>query len=182
MHRIQPGDRPHQPGLVAAKVDLVQHQDGGRFRLFQRVQQLLFLFRKGLGAVLDEQHGVDVCHSVLHRFQHMTAQLGGGLVQTRRVHKDHLRFTDRLDAGDACACGLGLGADGCDLFADDGVEQGGLPGVGVSGEGHENRFCHASVSSGWLVKVASLEMPSSPRTSSSFSRILRSSSGLVSWS
>ena len=77
-------------------------------------------------------------------------------------------------------CGLGLTE--ANLLPDDGVQQGGFSRIGVSGEGDKNGFCgHESRPSVW-VKVASLEMPSAPRTSSSFSRIWRSSSGLVSWS
>ena len=109
--RIQSGNGGHQLGLVAAKVDLVQHQNGGRFCLFQRTEQFLLLLGEGLGAVLYKQYRVNVCHRIFHRFQHVPAELGRGLVQTRGVHENHLRFPDCFDAGDAGACRLGLRAD-----------------------------------------------------------------------
>ena len=96
---------------LAMVADLVQHQNGGRFCLFQRTEQFLLLLGERLGAVLYKQYRVNVCHRIFHRFQHVPAELGRGLVQTRGIHENHLRFPDCLDAGDAGACRLGLRAD-----------------------------------------------------------------------
>ena len=86
---------------------------------------------------VDDDVGVEdgadggAAHGVLERVL--------GIEEAGRVDEDHLGVAVGEEAEDAGARGLGLGADDGELLADEPVEEGGLAGVGGSGDGDEAR-------------------------------------------
>ena len=66
--------------------------------------------------------------------------------EARRVEEDHLHVVGGVDADDAVACRLRLGADDAELFADDAIEERGFSGVRFSDDGDDSGFRHSMTS------------------------------------
>ena len=65
-----------------------------------------------------------------------------GLEEAGRVGEDDLGIVGGVDADDAVAGGLGLGARDAELLADDAIEERGFAGVGFSDDGDDPGASH----------------------------------------
>ena len=125
-----------QAGLVLDRIDLVDHGDGSHSRLGHCRQGLGIFFGPAQG-LHHEEGKVDVHHSRTSGPVQIAVQRAvAALVDTRRIHKDHLPPLPGLDADHGVPGGLGLVGGDDQLLAEDTIEQGGLADVRPADDGH----------------------------------------------
>ena len=88
-----------------------------------------------------QQRGLHIGQTFAHDLDHIVAQTGAGLVQTRRIQQHKLRIAAVDHAVNAVACGLRLVGHNGDLLAHQGVGQAGLAHIGPAADGNHGGFC-----------------------------------------
>ena len=119
----------------AIAIDLVEEGEDGGAKL-EEAAHPAFIFEAGRGGgVEEEENGIGAFRRMAGQPVHEPAQVMGGLMGAGGVDENELPAGFGEDAADGAAGGLGDGADDADLFAEQGVEEGGLADIGAPDEG-----------------------------------------------
>ena len=122
-------------GPAAAEIGLVEEGEDGRGVGGEFLHPAAVLVLRGDGAVEQEQDDVGAGDEAARGAVEHRAEGMRGLADAGGVEEDDLEVGFVVDAADGAARGLGDGRDDGDLFAEEGVEERGLAGVGAADDG-----------------------------------------------
>ena len=128
-----------QQGAPGHQVQLVQHQIDRLPGGLEPLGQLPLTRAQEARGVHHPQQEIGLVQGHVHVVQHALIEGMLGQVHPRRVQEGQLGAATVDDAQDAAAGGLGHLADGGQLLADQGVQQGRLAGVGQAHQGQGGR-------------------------------------------